>query len=168
MSSGTVSFQDSDIILLHPYNYDGEPDRLYIRRIEAPYWNGATIGNDYKVLLDRAKKSIIQISNEFYDAAYAAIEPSLVGDVLILGAGLQTIDPMLVTGTSWTWVEKNPYLASLTPVNGTIYEGDANDLEFLASLGPFDTILIDFPRDENFVDYDFLLNPGGTIIYFQI
>lgn len=168
MSTFDIAYQDKHIILMHPYNYDGEPDRVFFHRFLPHHWNGSTVGNAYKVLWDRAGKYPIQITNEIYETKYAAIEPSLIGDVLILGAGLQTIDAYLVTGNSWTWVEKHPYLAALVPSNGTIYEGDANDIDFLATLGLFDTILIDCPLDDNIKDYTVLLNPGGTIINFQI
>lgn len=168
MSTYTIEYQDREIILLNPYTYDGVPDGIFFKRFLPHHWNGSTIGDPYKVLWDRQGKFPIQITNEIYEAKYAAIETSLIGDVLILGAGLQTLDSYLTTGTSWKWIEKNSYLAAITPTNGTIYEADANDIDFLITLGTFDTILIDCPLDDNLKDYTVLLNPGGTIINFQI
>lgn len=163
----TVLYQDTDIILLDPYTWTGEADKKYLK-VKHFSWMMSTVGNDYKVLLNRLDRSVIQITNEFYQDRYSTLEPSLTGDVLILGAGLQTLDAMLVTGSSWKWVEINPYLASIIPSNGTIHEGDAEDIDFLQSLGStFDTILIDFPIKER-MDFSSIMNVGANIIYFKL
>lgn len=161
----TIEYQDRDIIVLYPYTFTGERD-MYVRQLH-PFWSQSSPG-DYKLLVDRITRKVLQASNEYYLAKYEALEPSLTGDVLILGSGLQTLDAYLVTGSSWKWVEINSYLASIIPVNGTMHEGDANDLEFLATLGTFDTILVDFPVSNPLTDYSSLLNVGGTIIYFTL
>lgn len=162
----SILYQDKEIILFHPYTWNGKPDGIYLKQDHFS-WSKSTIGTDYKLLLDKTDCSVIQISNEYYNDKYAAIEPSLIGDVLILGAGLQTLSTYLSTGTSWKWVERNPYLAALVPSVGTMHEGDAEDQNFVDSLGTFDTILIDFKRTK-LVDYDSLLNPGGSIIEMRI
>lgn len=161
----TIEYQDSDIIILYPYTFTGERD-MYVRQLH-PFWSQSS-PSDYKLLVDRVTRKVLQASNEYYLAKYAAIESSLIGDVLILGGGLQTLDAFLVTGTNWKWVEINSYLASIVPANGTMHEGDANDLDFLATLGTFDTILVDFPVNNSLTDYSSLLNPGGTVIYFTL
>lgn len=162
----TVSYQDTDIILLHPYTWTGDADKKYLKTKHFS-WMMSTVGNDYKVLLNRFDRSIIQITNEFYLDRYAAVEPSLTGDVLILGGGLQMLDALLVTGSSWKWVENNPYLASILPSNGTMHEGDADDIDFLATLGTFDTILIDYPFKGR-KDYGSIMNVGANIIEFKL
>lgn len=163
----TIEYQDSEIIILNPYTWTGVPDGFYIKKNASPIFLQAVIGDPYKVLLDRASKSIIEATTPFYLDAYQLIEPSLIGDVLILGSGIQLLDQFLATGSSWKWVEKNSFLASLVPVNGIVYEGDAEDMAFLATLGTFDTILIDF-RQTQLNDYSSLLNIGGTIIEMKI
>lgn len=162
----TILHQDEDIIVVSPYTYTGQRD-IYIKTLH-PYWSQSIIGNDYKILINRQDRRLIGATNEFYLEAYAAIETSLVGDVLILGAGLQLLDGFLVTGSSWLWIEQNAYLASIAPANGTIQQGNANDVDWLATLGTFDTVLVDFSPDHPIKDYDSLLNIGGSVIYFQI
>ena len=157
-----IEFQDSDIIILSPYTYKGYEDGIYFK-IHDPVWSMSVIGDDYKVLLNRSDYTLIETNNEYYREKYLAIESLLTGDVLILGAGLQILDTYLTTGSSWKWVEKNAYLASFNPVNGTIHEGNAEDEAFLATLGTFDTILLDFKKTK-LVDYDSLLNIGGSIV----
>lgn len=165
----TIEHQDRDIILFNPYTYTGalNGDGLYIKR-HLQQWNGSVVNDDYKVLFSRPDQAVIQIVNEFYGSVYQAIEPSLVGDVLILGMGLAHLDMYLTTGSSWKWVEINNWLANNIVVNnGTVHEGDAEDEEFIASLGTFDTILIDFPQTQ-LNDFEQHLNMGGTIIEIQI
>ena len=163
----TIEHQDSEIILINGYEWTGEPDGVYLKRRHYSF-AFSTIGNTYRVLLHRNKKGVIQISNEYHDLRYQTIETSLVGDVLILGMGLATIDQFLVTGTSWKWVENNSWLyANVSVTNGTKHFGSAEDMEFLATLGTFDTIFIDFPQTWN-NDYSSLLNIGGTVIEMKI
>jgi hypothetical protein len=160
-----ILYQDTDIIIVDPYTFSGNKD-IYIKTLH-PYWSQSVVGNDYKLLIKRKNHRLITATNEFYQAAYSAIEPSLTGDVLIIGAGLQIIDPMLVTGTSWKWVEINPYLASINPSNGTIHEGDGTDIDFLATLGMFDTIFVDIYLP-NRIDFASIMNVGANIIYMTI
>lgn len=164
-----ILHQDTDIILLNLYEWTGEPDGIYLKARHYS-WMMSTIGNQYRVLLDRKDKRVIQIENEFYSAAYLAIEPSLVGDVLILGLGLATLSNHLTTGSSWLYVEKNEWLYNnISGLPGTKVLGDAEDETFLATLGLFDTILIDFPRsNEKKIDYEAYLNVGGTVIEMTI
>lgn len=161
-----ITHQDKEIIYIEEYEWTGEPDGVYFK-INDPMWAHSTIGNLYPVLLDR-KRTVIVIKNEYYSNAYAAIEPQLTGDVLILGMGLALLDPHLTTGTSWKWVDRNSFLISyITIFNGTKHEGDAEDMDFLTTLGTFDTILIDFKQTQ-INDYSSLLNIGGTVIEMYI
>lgn len=161
--------QDSEVILLDQYEWTGNADGIYLK---TPHytWMESNIGGLYKVLLNRIDRSLIYIANEHTIAKYAAIEPSLVGDVLILGMGLALLDSYLTTGTNWQWVEKNELLYdTVTPVNGSVARGDAEDEDLLTFLGTFDTILIDFPKsNDKIIDYTPYLNPGGTIIEMRL
>lgn len=161
-----VHYQDKYIILLHQYEWTGKPDGVYFK-YSHPTWGSSTVGGIYKALFERNAMQLIQISNEHYQNQYAAVEPLLIGDVLILGGGLQELGNYLSTGTSWKWVENHPYLASFVPIVGTMHEGDAEDIDFLTTLGTFDTILIDFKQTQ-LNDYSSLLNPGGTVIEFKV
>lgn len=164
----TIEYQDSDIIILDSYEWTGSPDGIYFKS-HLMIWEMSTVGNTYRVLLRRNKKTLIQVENEFYQSKYQAFEPNLVGDVLILGLGLGTINPYLTTGTSWKFVDKNTYLISDFAISAgrSKHQGDAEDMVFLATLGTFDTIMIDFPQTQ-LNDYSSLLNIGGTIIEFKL
>jgi hypothetical protein len=158
-----VTHQDKEIIYIEQYTWTGEPDGIYIK-INHPMWAHNIEGDICQLLLNR-NRTIIVIHNQYYSNAYLAIEPSLIGDVLILGKGLGVIDAHLTTGSSWKWVERNDYLCNVfpAPVNGTVHQGDAEDIDFLTTLGTFDTIFIDFMQTK-INDYSSLLNPGGTIV----
>lgn len=160
-------YQDSDIIFLDQYEYTGSKDNIYLK-VKHYSWMMSTIGGFYKVLLNRNDRSLIYIGNEYYAAKYQAIEPSLVGDVLILGMGLAILDSYLVTGTNWVWVEKSDWLYNnITPANGTKAFGDAEDIDFLATLGTFDTILIDHTRTKR-MNFASIMNVGANIIEMTI
>lgn len=163
-----IEHQDTEIIIINPYTWEGEPDGIYFK-IESPMWCGSIVGNDYRVMLKRHNYNLIQIENDFYTSRYQAIETSLTGDVLILGMGLATLDQFLITGSSWKWVEINDWLvANVVPANGTVHQGDANDITFLETLGTFDTILIDFPRTDIRVDYTPILNVAANVIEMKL
>lgn len=168
----TVEHQDREVIILNPYTWTGEADGIYLK---TPHytWMDSVVGNDYKVLLRRFDGTVIYIDNEYYRLKYQNIEPQLVGNVLILGMGFALLDPYLVTGTDWVWVENNQWLFdNVTPTNGSKVFGDAEDELFLTTMLPtptYDTILIDFDlSNDKHTDYDQLLNMGGTIIKMYI
>lgn len=161
--------QDSDIIILDQYEYTGNADKIYFKSHHFS-WCMSTVGNLYKVLMQRSDYSIIYIANEYYESRYQAIEPQLVGDVLILGMGLAILDAFLTTGNSWVWIENNEWLYNnITPANGTKARWDAEDEKLFDLFGTFDTILIDFPQTNGkLVDYTQYLNPGGNVIEMKL
>ena len=161
----TLIHQDTDIIYLD-YTFREEPDGAYFK-LPHYTWMSSVYGDNYPVLMDR-DKHLIEIDNEYWQSKYSDIEASLTGDVLILGLGIAILDQFLVTGSSWKWVENNAWLAAnIVPVNGTVHEGDASDMDFLATLGTFDTILIDFPLDKR-MDWATIGNVGYNVIEMRL
>ena len=165
-----VLHQDKNIIIVDDYENTTYPDGVFFKVFDAR-WMESPVAGLYRALFNR-NKSLIQIRNEWYGSRYAAIEPSLTGNVLILGLGLAHLDDYLTTGTSWVWVENNQWLVdNVIPVNGTVIQADAENLELMvdagAASGGYDTILVDFAETQ-INDYSSLLAFGGTVIKMQI
>lgn len=162
-----ITYQDSDLIFVAAFPCSAKADGIFFKFYYAYLWSNSIIGDSYPCLFDRNKNLIVS-KNEYYQDRYSSIEASLTGDVLILGIGLAVIDQYLATGSSWKWVDNNQWIIdNITPLNGTTHLGDANDIQFLETLGTFDTILIDYPFTQ-LVDYSSILNVGGTIIEFKL